>query len=98
VTATALTSEPDVLCSRYWALLSAVVIALLSVSATAKNVDLPAATSGFDAWTSVVAKAMSFGGKDKEQSLQALDGFQEKVMKSLNKQVTAPSRKKLLCR
>jgi hypothetical protein len=67
---------------------SAVGITLLCTLATADTTtDLPAATHGFDAWTSVVAKAMSFGGKDQAGSLQELSSFQEKVMASFKKQV-----------
>lgn len=56
-------------------------------SATASSVELPVATSGFEEWAGVVAKAMSFGGRDQETSLQLLKSFQASVAAKMQKQV-----------
>ena len=64
-------------------------MALSSTAAGSDQVDLPVATHGMDAWASVVGKAISFGGKNQEQSLEALKNFQEKVMSSFQKQVSS---------
>ena len=45
------------------------------------------ATGGFEQWAGVVGKAMSFGGKNQDQSLQAMKTFQSKVFANVQKQV-----------
>lgn len=72
---------------RPWISILAIWVFLASVAAE-QPVDLPVATHGWDAWTGVVANAMSFGGRNKEKQLQALQDFQEITLKSLRSQVT----------
>lgn len=60
---------------------------VLASCAAADTTDLPVATSGFEQWAGVVGKAMSFGDKNQEQSLQSLKTFQSKVMANMQKQV-----------
>lgn len=62
-------------------------LANMCTSAPTSKLDLPMATHGFDAWTSVVAKAVSFGGRSQDHSLEALKDFQAKVMADFKKQV-----------
>lgn len=59
----------------------------LAVLAGSDGYDLPVATHGFEQWAGVVAKAMSYGRRDQETSLQALKSFQTKVASNLQKQV-----------
>ncbi|BDA50677.1 hypothetical protein COCOBI_16-3530 [Coccomyxa sp. Obi] len=54
-----------------------------------ETIDLPVATHGFEEWAGVVGKAMSFGGRNQEQSLQALKTFQSKVAAKMQAQATA---------
>ncbi|KAK9909770.1 hypothetical protein WJX75_007218 [Coccomyxa subellipsoidea] len=75
--------------ARYWALATAVALTALANSATATSVELPVATSGFEEWAGVVAKAMSFGGRDQETSLQSLKSFQASVAAKMQKQASA---------
>lgn len=78
--------------SRYLTTALAIAFAVLSTSVDA--VDLPTATHGFESWAAVVGKAMSFGGKNKDQTLQALESFQKTVQSKMQKQVsqcTSPS-------
>ncbi|BDA44365.1 hypothetical protein COCOBI_05-5490 [Coccomyxa sp. Obi] len=70
---------------RYLALAPLALLVLASY-ASADSVDLPVATGGFEQWAGVVSKAMSFGGKNQDQSLQALKSFQSKVFANLQKQ------------
>ena len=64
------------------------LLALLAVAAVAdSNVDLPVATQGTEQWAGVVAKAMSAGGRNQDESLQALSSFQEKVFSKIAKTV-----------
>ena len=64
------------------------LLALWAVAAVAdSNVDLPVATQGTEQWAGVVAKAMSAGGKNQDESLQALSSFQEKVFSKIAKTV-----------
>ncbi len=53
----------------------------------AHGLDLPVATGGFQDWAQIVAKAVTYGGKDQEQSLQALQSFHTLVMTKFHKQV-----------
>ena len=62
---------------------------LVASSASEDNVDLPVATEGTKEWVALVAQAMSLGGRDREQSLQALDSFQSSTMAKLQKRVTS---------
>ena len=62
---------------------------LVAASASEDNVDLPVATEGTKEWVALVAQAMSLGGRDREQSLQALDSFQSATMAKLQKRVTS---------
>lgn len=71
---------------RYLALAPLALVVLASC-ASASTVDLPVATGGFEQWAGVVGKAMSFGGKNQDQSLQALKTFQSKVFANVQKQV-----------
>ncbi|CAK0774053.1 hypothetical protein CVIRNUC_004129 [Coccomyxa viridis] len=67
-------------------LVVAPLLALLAVAAVAdSNVDLPVATQGTEQWAGVVAKAMSAGGRNQDESLQALSSFQEKVFSKIAK-------------
>lgn len=52
-----------------------------------QGLDLPVATSGFEQWAGVIGDALAFGGKSKEDTLQALKGFQAVAMEHLKKQV-----------
>ncbi|KAK9915686.1 hypothetical protein WJX75_002653 [Coccomyxa subellipsoidea] len=70
---------------RYLALVPLAFVVLASCAA-ADTTDLPVATSGFEQWAGVVGKAMSFGDKNQEQSLQSLKTFQSKVMANMQKQ------------
>ncbi|CAL8470325.1 g9867 [Coccomyxa elongata] len=70
---------------RYLALAPLALVVLASC-ASASTVDLPVATGGFEQWAGVVGKAMSFGGKNQDQSLQALKTFQSKVFANVQKQ------------
>ena len=64
-------------------------LALLAVAAVADSgVDLPVATQGTEQWAGVVAKAMSAGGRNQDESLQALSSFQEKVFSKIAKTVS----------
>jgi len=72
--------------ARYLALVPLAVVVLASCAAAADKIDLPVATSGFEQWAGVVAKAMSFGGKDQAGSLQALKSFQAQVTANMQKQ------------
>lgn len=74
---------------RYLALAPLALLVLASC-ASASNIDLPVATGGFEQWAGVVGKAMSFGGKNQDQSLQALKSFQSKVFANVQKQVCLP--------
>ena len=73
---------------RWFAIAVVVISASLSSSAAEGTTDLPVATYGFEEWAGVIAKAMSFGGRNQEQSLEALKGFQSKVTAKLQEQVT----------
>jgi hypothetical protein len=71
---------------RVLAVVPALALVLLAGCVAADDkVDLPVATSGFEAWTSVVAKAMSYGGKNQAESLKALQSFQSDVMAKMQK-------------
>ena len=83
----ALNSESTFL--QVWALTTAVALTALANSATATSFELPVATSGFEEWAGVVAKAMSFGGRDKENSLQSLKSFQASVAAKMQNQVSS---------
>ena len=72
---------------RYVVAAAAVALAVLAGSAAAEGYDLPVATHGFDQWVGVVAKAMSFGGRDQDKSLQALKSFQARVASNMQNQV-----------
>ena len=64
------------------------LLALLAVAAVADDsVDLPVATQGTEQWAGVLAKAMSAGGRNQGESLQALQSFQEKVFAKVAKTV-----------
>lgn len=64
------------------------LLALLAVSAVADNIDLPVATQGTEQWAGIVAKAMSFGGKNQAESLQAFKSFQTSVKSKMGKTVS----------
>ena len=66
------------------------VLALLMASALASDIDLPVATQGTEQWAGVVAKALTFGGRDQAQSLQAMKSFQESVMAKMGTTVSSP--------
>ncbi|CAL8467466.1 g7004 [Coccomyxa elongata] len=51
-----------------------------------QGLDLPVATSGFEEWAGVIGDALAYGGNSKEDTLQALKGFQAVVMEHLKKQ------------
>ncbi|CAL8465613.1 g5149 [Coccomyxa elongata] len=68
---------------RYVVAAAAVALAVLAGS---DGYDLPVATHGFEQWAGVVAKAMSYGGRDQNKSLQALKSFQAKVASNMQKQ------------
>ena len=63
------------------------VFVSLNVGHGTQGLDLPVATSGFEQWVGVVGDALAFGGKSKEDTLQALKGFQAVAMGSLKNQV-----------
>ncbi|KAK9917365.1 hypothetical protein WJX75_003560 [Coccomyxa subellipsoidea] len=75
--------------NRWIAIAVVVISASLSSSAAEGTTDLPVATYGFEEWAGVTAKAMSFGGRNQEQSLEALKGFQSKVTAKLQEQASA---------
>ncbi|BDA51464.1 hypothetical protein COCOBI_19-0190 [Coccomyxa sp. Obi] len=75
--------------TRYVAAAAAVALAVLAGSAAADGLDLPVATHGFEQWAGVVAKAMSYGGRDQGTSLQALKSFQARVASNMQKQADA---------
>ncbi len=75
---------------RYNAIATVSILAMVLTSAA--GLDLPVATHGFEEWAGVVAKAMSFGGRNKDQSLQALKTFQAKATAKMQKQVSPQSR------
>ena len=60
----------------------------MSSSVADQSNDLPVATFGFEQWAGVIAKAMSFGGRNQKQSLESLKGFQSKVTAKMQEQVT----------
>ena len=67
------------------------MLALLAAAVRADdNVDLPVATQGTEQWAGVLAKAMSAGGKNQGESLQALQSFQDKVFAKVAKTVSQP--------
>lgn len=66
------------------ALMAALLLAV-SRSCEASGVDVPVALHGTEQWAGVVAKAMTWGGKDQAQSLQA---FQSRAMSALQHKVT----------
>ena len=67
-----------------------VLLALLAAaSASEDSVDLPVATEGTKEWVALVAQAMSLGGRNQEQSLQALSSFQSSTMAKLQKRVSS---------
>ena len=72
---------------RYTALAAALALTLLASSRALQCLDLPVATSGFEEWVGVVAKAMSFGGRNQASSLQALKSFQASVAAKVQQQV-----------
>ncbi|EIE26081.1 hypothetical protein COCSUDRAFT_46483 [Coccomyxa subellipsoidea C-169] len=76
----------SVLANMYLALVPLAFVVLASCASAADNIDLPVATGGFEQWAGVVGKAMSFGGKNQGESLQALKSFQGKVMANMQKQ------------
>ncbi len=80
-------NAPDVLVRRYTTLAAALVLAVLASSRVVQCLDLPVATSGFEEWAGVVAKAMSFGGRNQASSLQALKSFQASVAAKVQQQV-----------
>ena len=64
------------------------LLALLAAAAMADgNIDLPVATQGTEQWAGVLAKAMSAGGKNQDESLQALQSFQDKIFAKISKTV-----------
>ena len=65
------------------------LLALMAVTVIADDkVDLPVATQGTEQWAGVLAKAMSAGGRNQADSLQALSSFQEKVFAKIAKTVS----------
>lgn len=68
-------------------MLALALVLLAGCVAADDKVDLPVATSGFEAWTAVVAKAMSYGNKNQGESLKALQSFQSDVMAKMQKTV-----------
>ncbi|EIE18333.1 hypothetical protein COCSUDRAFT_68296 [Coccomyxa subellipsoidea C-169] len=72
--------------ARYTALAAALILTLLASSRALQCLDLPVATSGFEKWVGVVAKAMSFGGRNQASSLQALKSFQASVAAKVQQQ------------
>lgn len=58
------------------------------MGSAADKLDLPVATSGFDQWIGVVAKAMTFGAKDQQQAVDNLKKFQSQVQGHLSKTVS----------
>ncbi|CAL8465081.1 g4616 [Coccomyxa elongata] len=75
--------------SRYFslALLAGFIASIRGLEG--QTIDLPVATHGFEEWAGVVGKAMSFGGRTQEQSLQALKTFQSKVAHKMQEQASA---------
>ena len=64
------------------------LVLLIAVSGTqCQTIDVPVATHGFEQWAGVVAKAMSFGGRNKAESLQALTNFQSNVQAKMQEKV-----------
>ena len=76
--------ELPVVNCRYVVAAAAVALAVLAGS---DGYDLPVATHGFEQWAGVVAKAMSYGGRDQDKSLQALKSFQARVASNMQNQV-----------
>ena len=68
------------------ALMAALLLAV-SRSCAASGVDVPVALHGTEQWAGVVAKAMTWGGKDQAQSLQAFKAFQSRAMSALRRKV-----------
>ena len=56
----------------------------------ADGVDLPVATQGTEQWAGVVAKAMTMGGRNQAESMQAMQSFQNLVMQKMGKTVQSP--------
>lgn len=79
---------------KQFCILRCLVIAMASMllatvsGAEGQTIDLPVATHGFEQWAGVVANAMSFGGGNHDQSLQALKTFQSKVAAKMQEQVS----------
>ena len=69
------------------ALMAALLLAV-SRSCEASGVDVPVALHGTEQWAGVVAKAMTWGGKDQAQSLQAFEAFKSRAMSALRRKVT----------
>lgn len=63
------------------------ILVFLMAGHETQGLDLPVATSGFEQWAGVIGDALAYGGKSKEDTLQALKGFQAVVMEHLKKQV-----------
>ncbi len=64
-------------------------MAALAAGAFANNIELPVATQGLQQWMGTVAKAVSVGGRSKEEALAALNSFQEAATANLAKHVIA---------
>ena len=54
------------------------------------NLELPVATQGTEQWAGVVAKAMTAGGMDHGESMQALQAFKTAVAAKMAKTVRRP--------
>ena len=65
---------------------------------TAGDLELPVATQGTEQWAGVVAKAMTAGGMDHGESLQALQAFKTAVAAKMAKTVRRPCFPKLSIR
>lgn len=64
------------------------VLLATAIGAQGQTIDLPVATHGFDQWAGVVAKAMSFGKRNQEETLQAFKSFQSDVIAKMQEQVS----------
>ncbi|CAL8465080.1 g4615 [Coccomyxa elongata] len=69
------------------------LLLLATVSgAQGQTIDLPVATHGFEQWAGVVAKAMSFGKRSQDETLQAFKSFQSDVIAKMQEQANAVKR------
>ncbi|BDA50676.1 hypothetical protein COCOBI_16-3520 [Coccomyxa sp. Obi] len=75
--------------SRCIAIATVLVLLATVNGAQGQKVDLPVATHGFEQWAGVIAKAMSFGKRNQDETLQAFKSFQSDVIAGMQEQATA---------